>query len=137
MREAALAVLALALSGSASQALTPTEMQNQAVLHAPPQALFRDYALTACLGAALPQIAAQASAAANGYIQYGEGPVEAYQEAMKAAQDFLKRDYVSQAGADLSIMKCIDFAHGRELTALVQKFFPVGRHGRADKHRPS
>ena len=122
---APVAVLALIFCCPAAQALTPAEMKEQTVLHATPQELFRDYALTACLGAALPQITAQTSAAATGYIQYGEGPTEAYQEATKAARDFLKRDYVSQAGADLSVMKCIDFAQSRELSMLVQKFFPA------------
>ena len=110
-------------------ALTPEEMQEQTVLHATPQELFRDYALTACLGAALPNISSQTSAAANGYIQYGEGPAEAYQEAGKAAEEFLKRDYVSQAGADLSVMKCIDFTHSRKLGALIAKYFPSSKHG--------
>jgi hypothetical protein len=104
-------------------ALTTAEMQEEAVLHATPQELFRDYAFTTCLGAAMPQIKSQASAAANGYIQYGEGPAEAYENVGKAAQEFLKRDYVSQTGADLSIMKCIDFMHSRELSVLMKRYF--------------
>ena len=121
-------VIAGLLSSSRALALTPAEMQEQTVLHAAPQELFRDSALTACLGAAFPQISSQTSAAATGYIQYGEGPAEAYQEAGKAAQEFLKRDYVSQNGADLSVMKCVDFAHSHKVDALVRKYFPSSLH---------
>ncbi len=121
-----LAVASLLLSSEAL-ALTPAEMQEQTVLHARPQELFRDYALTTCLGAALPQVSSETSAAANGYIQYGEGPAEAYQAVGTAAREFLKRDYASQTGADLSIMKCIDFTHSRKLDALVARYFPAGK----------
>lgn len=36
--------------------------------------------------------------------------------------DFLKREYLSQTGERLVLMKCIDFYHSKELTQLVKRY---------------
>ena len=96
----------------------------QSVLTAGPQDIFRDYAVTECLALAFPQIGPEANAAANGYVQYGDGPFDAYQEVARLAQAYLRRDYPSQGGAKLSIMKCLDFGRSAEITKLIQHDIP-------------
>ena len=102
--------------------------QNQAqdIFHADPPTLFRDYALSACLGQAFPQISPETSAAASGYVQYGDGPYDAYTKADALAHAFLQRRYPSQTGANMSVMKCLDFMHSQEVAALITRYFPSG-----------
>ena len=73
---------------------------------------------------AFPEIGPEANAAANGYVQYGDGPFDAYKEAARLAQLYLRRDYPSQSGAKLSIMKCIDFSRSAEITKLIKDEIP-------------
>ena len=104
--------------------MSATHSFAQSVLTAGPQDIFRDYALTECLGLAFPELGPEANAAANGYVQYGDGPFEAYQKVARLAQEYLRRDYPSQAGAKLSIMKCIDFSRSAEVTKIIQQQIP-------------
>ena len=123
MRSAFACTVLLAISSQAV-AKDVTENQAQDIFHADPPTLFRDYALSACLGQAFPQISPETSAAASGYVQYGDGPYDAYAKADALAHAFLQRQYPSQTGAKMSVMKCIDFMHSGEVAALVTRYFP-------------
>ena len=112
------AVLAIAICLWAADGLA------QSVLTANPQEIFRDYALTECLALAFPEIGPEANAAANGYVQYGDGPVDAYDDVARLARDYLRRDYPSQTRAKLSIMKCIDFSRSAEVAGIIQQKIP-------------
>ena len=85
-----------------------------------PSVLLKHYALAACLELAFPQIAPAAGAAAGAYVQFGTHSPEAYMKVGQMAAQYLKRDYVSIHGADLSLMKCIDFAASREVDLIAR-----------------
>ncbi len=97
----------------------------QSVFTDPPRVLFRHYALSACLGEAFPDLRAEADAAAGGFVQYGAGPAEAYAKADALASKFLRKDYPSQSGATMDIMKCIDFSSSPEIEDLVARYIPA------------
>ena len=82
--------------------------------------LLKDYALATCLQSAFPQIADPAGAAAGAYVQFGSHSPEAYRKVGAMAAEWLKRDYPSFRGADLSVMKCIDFAASREVDTIAR-----------------
>ena len=89
-----------------------------------PEAYLKNYALSTCIADAFQNgpSAEAAAAAARGYLALGSYPLEAHTEATVLGREFLKRDYQSKSGADLSLMKCIDFYHSAELDRLVEKF---------------
>lgn len=77
------------------------------------------YALSVCLAQSYPEqkVAADAAAAASGYLEIGTLPIEAYERVRELAERARKRDYASKHDADLSVMRCADFALGNEVRA--------------------
>ena len=63
----------------------------------------------------------EASAAAREYLEPGGLSIEAYTEATIPGREFLKKRYNSKFGFDLTIMKCIDFFHSKELDQIIEK----------------
>jgi Type VI secretion system (T6SS), amidase immunity protein len=89
-----------------------------------PKEYYKNYALSTCIadGVESNEVAAEAAAAARGYLELGTYPLEAYTEATLLGREFLKKEYKSMSGAKLTIMKCIDFYHSQELEALANKY---------------
>lgn len=89
--------------------------------------LFQHYAQASCLATAFAagDIHQQAVSALNGYREFGSMPLEAYQELAEPIQQWLKKDYATQAGQQKNLMKCIDFAESEQVTKIY--------HGFADK----
>lgn len=85
---------------------------------------FKNYALSTCIadGFESKEVVSEAAAAARGYLELGEYPLEAHTEATLLGRQFLKREYKSKSGAKLTIMKCIDFYHSHELDELAKKY---------------
>ncbi|TVO51584.1 T6SS amidase immunity protein Tai4 family protein [Denitromonas halophila] len=88
------------------------------------KAYFKNYALSTCIADAFDasDVSTAAAAAARGYLELGDYPLEAHTEATLLGREFLKRDYVSKSGANLALMKCIDFFHSPALEALAEKY---------------
>ncbi len=85
---------------------------------------FKNYALSTCLadGYKSKEVISDAAAAARGYLEFGELPLEAHTEATLLGRKFLKKTYKSKSGAKLTLMKCLDFVHSQELETIFQKF---------------
>lgn len=83
-----------------------------------------NYALSTCLadGYTSEEVRTDSSAAARGYLELGSFPLEAYTEATLLGRKFLQKDYKSISGESLTLMKCIDFIHSRELKQLAAKY---------------
>ncbi len=81
----------------------------------------QSYALSVCLARSYPEqkIAADADAAAAGYLETGTLPIEAYERVRGLVDLAIKREYSSKHDADLSVMRCADFALGDEVKAAV------------------
>jgi hypothetical protein len=85
---------------------------------------FKNFALSSCIADAFQtsEVKADAMAAASGYLELGEYPLEAHTEASLLGREFLKKDYRSFSGSSLILMKCIDFYHSKELESIATKY---------------
>ncbi len=85
---------------------------------------FMNYALSTCVadGYKAEEVVKDAAASARGYLELGGFPLEAHTEATVLGREFLKRDYQSNSGQPLVLMKCLDFYHSKELASLVRKY---------------
>ena len=108
--------LAIAASGSVSAQDTRK--------HYSPSEYLRNYALSSCIadGYKSEEVSKDSSAAAGGYLELGSLPLEAHTEATLLGRKFLKKQYKSVSGEPLTLMKCIDFYHSKELDGLVRKY---------------
>jgi hypothetical protein len=84
----------------------------------------RNFALSVCIsdGYKSEEVVKDSLAAAGGYLELGGFPIEAYEEAEALGKTFLAKDYKSKRGETLTLMKCIDFFHSKELEQLIKKY---------------
>lgn len=84
----------------------------------------KSYALSTCIadGGLDEETAKDAAAAARGYLEFGDLPLEAHTEATLLGRQFLAREYKSSTGAKMVIMKCIDFYNSPELEKLARRY---------------
>lgn len=90
-----------------------------------PAGYFKNYALSACIarGYSSKETVGDAMASAGGYFELGGHPSGAYPEAIRLAEEFLKREYKSYGSDErLTLMKCIDLYHSKELDELTRKY---------------
>jgi hypothetical protein len=92
--------------------------------HYTPIQYLKNYALSSCIadGYQSKEVVNDASAGANGYKELGSLDIDAYNETSVLGRKFLAKDYLSQSGEKLIIMKCIDFYHSKELDRLARKY---------------
>ena len=88
-----------------------------------PEEYLKNYALSTCLaqGYQADEVREDASAVARGYVEFGDYSLEAYTAVEKLGKTFLDKKYGSQAGVPMTMAKCIDFYHSRELADLIRK----------------
>ncbi len=84
----------------------------------------KNFALSICLadGYTSNEAVKDSLAAASGYSELGSLPFEAYEQAESLAKQFLAKDYKSISGERLTLMKCIDLFHSKELDQLARKY---------------
>lgn len=82
--------------------------------------LFQHYAQASCLATTFTEgeIHQQAINALNGYREFGAMPLEAYEELNTPIQQWLQKDYKTQAGKQNNLMKCIDFAESEQVAEI-------------------
>lgn len=92
--------------------------------HYTPIQYLKNYALSSCIadGYQSKDVVNDASAGANGYKELGSLDIDAYNEATVLGRKFLAKEYLSQSGEKLILMKCIDFYHSKELDRLAHKY---------------
>lgn len=85
---------------------------------------FKNYALSTCIadGYKSEEVVKDSAAAARGYLEFGSLPLEAHTEATLLGRKFLEKEYKSQSGEPMTLMKCIDFFRSKELDQLAQKY---------------
>ena len=108
--------LVVALCAASSAHAAPTRYS--------PVEYFKNYALSTCLsqGYKAEEVSKDSAAAARGYLELGGFPLEAHTAATSLGREFLKKPYESMSGESLTLMKCIDFYHSKELEQLVRKY---------------
>lgn len=89
-----------------------------------PEQMVHDYALAVCVadGYEAPEVIADASAVASGYLEKGTYPLEAYNDIRELGRKFLQKQYLSIANAKLTLMKCIDFSRSPEVAGVIRKY---------------
>jgi len=99
------------------------EVAHVRVEYSPIQYL-KNFALSTCIadGYKSDEVVKDSSAAAGGYLELGHLPFEAYEEAASLGKKFLAKDYQSISGEQLTLMKCIDFFHSKELDHMAKKY---------------
>jgi hypothetical protein len=112
---AAIAVLLAPLLADAKDA-------NVRVEYSPIQYL-KNFALSTCIadGYKSDDVVKDSNAAAGGYLELGSFPFEAYEEAASLGKRFLAKDYQGKSGERVTLMKCIDFFHSKELDQLAKR----------------
>jgi hypothetical protein len=109
-----------------SLALVATDCYGDVTIrkHYTPIQYLKNYALSSCIadGYQSKEVANDAVIAANGYKELGSLDIDAYNEAAVLGRMFLSKNYMSQSGENLVIMKCIDFFHSKELDHIVRKY---------------
>lgn len=89
-----------------------------------PEEYLKNYALSTCLaqGYQAEEVKKDASAAARGYVEFGDYSLEAHTAVEKLGKTFLDKKYGSQAGVPMTMAKCIDFYHSKALADLVKSY---------------
>ena len=89
-----------------------------------PVQYLKNYALSSCLSYGLgPQEAkVEAGDASRGYLELGSFGIDAYEDAAALARTFLAKPMLSKHGSKLTVMKCIDLFHSKELAQLAKKY---------------
>lgn len=92
--------------------------------HYTPVQYLKNYALSSCIadGYQSREVVNDAVAAANGYKELGSLDIDAYNEVAALIATFLSKNYMSQSGEKLIVMKCVDFFHSKELDRLARKY---------------
>ena len=114
------AISALLLASTLADAVADTAR----VEYSPIQYL-KNFALSVCLadGYKSKDVVKDSLAAAGGYSELGSLPFEAYEEAETLAKQFLAKKYLSISGEQLTLIKCIDLFHSKELDKLAKKYY--------------
>lgn len=89
-----------------------------------PAQYLKNYALSFCIadGYQSKEVVNDAMAAANGYKELGSLDIDAYNAVAILIPKFLSKNYLSQSGEKLTVMKCIDFFHSNELDRLAREY---------------
>jgi hypothetical protein len=93
------------------------------VAYSPIQYL-KNFALSTCIadGYKSEEVVKDGTAAAGGYLELGSFPFEAYEEAAALGKKFLAKDYQGKSGEQITLMKCIDLFHSKELDRLAKAY---------------
>ncbi len=89
---------------------------------------FSNYALAICLGSSFKaeDVKADFNKSANGYMERGNIPIEAFEELRGLVDTWLEKNYPSKHGGQINSAKCFDLYHSSELTSLFEKYDPCG-----------
>jgi len=90
-----------------------------------PVEYLKNFALSVCLsdGYTAKDVVKDSLAAAGAYSELGSLPFEAYENTETLAKQFLAKNYNSISGEQLTLMKCIDLFHSKELDRLARKYY--------------
>lgn len=87
---------------------------------------FEKYAAAICFGSAFDSDAVKAdfNKAANGFMEQGNMPLEAYEELRLLVKGWLQKDYPSKHGGQVQSAKCFDLIDSAELQLLFETYNP-------------
>ena len=84
--------------------------------------MFKNYTLSVCInmayGATSESLLKEASLAANGYREFSNIDLSAFEASRALISKWLTKDYISKNGGQINLMKCIDLYNSPELEKL-------------------
>lgn len=102
--------------------------EDHAFKSAKEEILFHNITLSLCLGMAYERkseyFTNQFSQATNGYREYSNISLDAYDELRSLIKKWLKKDYKSKGGDQNNFMKCTDLSNSDDVKELYSKFDP-------------
>ena len=115
--------LAVTIAVLTAPLMTDASAASARVPYSPVQYL-KNFALSVCIaeGFQSDEVKKESNAAAGGYLELGRFPFEAHEEAAALAKKYLAKEYRGKSGQKLTLMKCIDLFHSKELDRLVRKY---------------
>lgn len=92
------------------------------------ETLFKNITLSLCLGMGYEGKSSyftdQFSTATNGYREFSNVSLDAYDELRALIKIWLKKDYISKSSSQNILMKCIDLSNSSEIKSLYEKYDP-------------
>ncbi len=88
--------------------------------------LLKNWALSACLAQVAKDAAdrTDANSTASAYLEYGQQPLETYDELRTLVKQYADRKYGGSVRSEFNTMKCIDLFHSPALDSLTRKLAP-------------
>jgi len=90
--------------------------------------MFKNYVLSICINNAYGDtsnpLLKEASQAANGYREFSNMGLDAYEAARHEISRWLKKDYSSKHGGQIRLMKCIDLYNSPALEKIFNQYDP-------------
>lgn len=92
---------------------------------------FLNYALSICLGSAFENEITKSdfNKSANGFMERGNMPLEAYEELRTLVDIWLQKNYPSKHGGQVNSAKCIDFYVSNDVQLVFGKYNPCKSKG--------
>ena len=92
------------------------------------EVMFKNYTLSVCLNMAYGEtsesLLKEASLASNGYREFSNIDLSAYEASRELISKWLNKNYLSKSGEQINIMKCIDLYNSPELQNLFKQHDP-------------
>lgn len=87
---------------------------------------FKNFAMAICVGSAFSDEAVKSdfNKSANGFMERGNMPLEAYGDLRALVNKWLNKNYPSKHGGQVSSAKCFDLVNSQELVQLYGKYDP-------------
>jgi len=90
--------------------------------------MFKNYTLAVCINMAYGEssepLLKEASLAANGYREFSNIDLSAYEASRGLISKWLSKDYASKQGGQINLMKCIDLYNSPDLDNIFIQFDP-------------
>jgi len=92
------------------------------------ETLFKNITISICLGMGYEGKSSyftnQFSQATNGYREFSNLSLDAYEELRTLVKKWLKKDYSGKNGNQNNLMKCIDLGNSNEIKSLYERYNP-------------
>lgn len=89
---------------------------------------FKNFTLAVCMNMAYGEssdtLLNEASLAANGYREFSNIDLNAYDASRNLISKWLNKDYTSKSGGQINLMKCIDLYNSPDLENIFSKYDP-------------
>lgn len=93
--------------------------------------LVRNWTLSRCLGAAIPDASFQKDAyiSASAYLEKSQADIDVFEKLDLLIKDALRKNYQGSVTSQYNVMKCIDLYNDRELENIISNALRAAKPG--------